>query len=410
MEINISRVKRDIEKIAEFNGTPGQGCTRFSYSQEDQKARSYLLEEINRVGLKTTIDGVGNIRARLEGIEKDAPPVLIGSHIDTVLHGGIFDGVVGVVGALEVIRIFRETNIKNIIPIDLIIFAEEEGSNFGSTMAGSKVLTGKYTIDDIRNIKNSMGLSMYEAAKKAGYDPDSAPKYLIKPGEIRAMIELHIEQSVVLEKENKSIGIVEAIAGIKWYKIDIMGVANHAGATPMDMRNDALVGASELITGINKKAAAAYPSTVATVGKIFCHPNVPNVIPGKVSFTLDVRDTNPEGIRVVVDEVYSKLHDISKEYNLITSIKLLGESDPIILSEELVNLIEETAIEEGLSYKKMNSGAGHDACLFGSITNVGMLFVPSIGGRSHVPEELTDYEDIKAGCDLLLNVVYKLTT
>ncbi|KJS87537.1 MAG: N-carbamoyl-L-amino acid hydrolase [Peptococcaceae bacterium BICA1-8] len=410
MEINISRVKRDIEKIAEFNATPGQGCTRFSYSPEDSKARNYLIEEINRLGLTTSIDGVGNIRARLEGSMKDAPAVLIGSHIDTVLHGGIFDGVLGVVGSLEVIRVFKENNIKNDIPIELIIFVEEEGSNFGSTMAGSKVLTGKYGIDEIKSIKNSMGLSMYEVAKEVGFDPDSSQKYLIKTGDIMAMIELHIEQSVVLESEKKPIGIVEAIAGIKWFEIEIRGVPNHAGATPMVMRNDALVGASEVITTINSKTRTAYPSTVATVGKIICHPNVPNVIPGKINFTLDVRDTNPEGIRIILNEVEKKLNEISKKFNLSTSMKLLGESNPIILSNELVNLIEETAIEKGLPYKKMNSGAGHDACLFGGITNVGMIFVPSIGGRSHVPEELTSYEDIKAGCELLLNVVYKLTS
>lgn len=410
MEINISRVKRDIKEIAKFNETPGEGYTRFSYSQEDLKARNYLLEEIYRLGLNTTIDGVGNILARLQGSNKDAPPVLIGSHIDTVLRGGMFDGVVGVVGALEVIRVFREREIINHTPIELVIFAEEEGSNFGSTLAGSKVLTGRYDKDDIKGIRNNLGMSMFEAAQKAGYDPDSVQRNIIKPGDIKAMLELHIEQSVVLENEKKSIGIVEAIAGIKSFQIEIEGVANHAGATPMGMRRDALVGAAEIITAVKTIAQNAYLSTVATVGKIFCQPNVPNVIPGKVSFTLDVRDIYSDGIRIVVDQVRKKLKKISKKYDLISNMDFLGESEPIFLSPELINLIEETAIEKSLSCKRMNSGAVHDACMFGSIAKVGMIFVPSIGGRSHVPEELTSYEDIKYGCDLLLNVVYKLTT
>jgi allantoate deiminase len=407
--VNLERIKRDIEAIAMFNATPGNGVTRFSYSQQDKQARDYLMSEIKKLGLKTEIDAVGNIRARLEGSNVDGRAVMIGSHIDSVRNGGKFDGIVGVIGALEVIRVIKEQGIKTKSPIELVIFAEEEGSNFGSTLVGSKFMVGRYTVDDLKRLKSSDGKTAYQVIKEFGLDIDDYSGAGFKPGEIKCMIELHIEQSVVLDNANLSIGIVEAIAGMKTLRIVFRGVANHAGATPMGLRQDPMAAAGEAIVLIEKLAKEkAYPSTVATVGRISCLPNVPNVIPGAVAFSVDVRDVKPEGIDIVVSELEKEIKLIAKTRGLDYEFEMIGQSEPVILSADVVQAIEDSVKEKGYSYMRMNSGAVHDACMLADIVPVGMIFVPSINGRSHVPEEYTRYEDIEKGCDVLLGTVIKM--
>lgn len=409
METSLERIKEDIKKISQFNATPGNGITRFTYSAEDKQAREYLIEQFNQIGLKVKVDSVGNIRARLEGFNPNLPVVMSGSHIDTVLHGGKFDGMVGVVGALEVVRTLSESNIKTKHSIEVVIFAEEEGSNFSSSMAGSKIMIGKYGVDDIKSIKNDKGISMYDMAKNFGLDPDKAANDVIKPGDVKAMIELHVEQGGVLDNEKIPVGVVEAIAGSKWFKIEFEGLPNHAGATPMHLRQDPMVAAAKIIDEVEKiTKQKAFPTTVGTVGKIICQPNIPNCIPEKVMFTLDVRDVNEEGIEIVVNEVKTLMEEVAAKNNVKMSIELMGESDAIKLSKHVVNLIEKNAIELGIDYKRMNSGAVHDSSLLAGVTNVGMIFVPSINGRSHVPEENTKFEDIKIGCDLLLKSLVDL--
>lgn len=411
METDLERLKKHIERLYQFNATPNQGCTRFSYSKEDQQARDYLIGEFKALGLKVSIDAVGNIRARLEGSDPEAPVVMSGSHIDTVLHGGKFDGVVGVVGALEAVRAIIEQQIIPNNPIEVVIFAEEEGSNFGSTLFGSKALTGKYQVENLKNIKNDAGLSSYQVIKNFGLEPDQLEKFVIKPGKVKAMIEMHVEQGAVLDSEGISIGVVEAIAGSKWYRIEFQGVPNHAGATPMHLRRDPMVAAATIIAEVKQIVKQkAFPTTVGTVGKISCQPNIPNCIPEKVTFTLDVRDVNPEGIEITVRETAKRIEKIADLQGVKYSMELMGESDVIHLSKTVVGIIEQTAREKGINYKKMNSGAVHDSSTMASITDVGMIFVPSINGRSHVPEESTNFADIKTGADLLLGVLLKLCT
>ncbi|MCW3991601.1 MAG: Zn-dependent hydrolase [Candidatus Bathyarchaeota archaeon] len=409
METNIERVRRDIEAICKFNRTPGEGYTRFSYSPEGTKAREYLIREFTKIGLKVEVDAVGNIRARLEGFDPGALVVMSGSHIDTVLHGGMFDGLVGTVGALEAVRTIVENEVRTKHPTEVVVFAEEEGSNFGSTTAGSKVMVGKYGVEDIKKLRNDEGASMYDAAKSFGLDTDNIADYFLRPGEIKAMIELHIEQSVVLESEGVPIGIVEAIAGIKSYEIEIIGVANHAGATPMHMRHDPMAAAAKVIAAIERIArATGSPSTVGTVGKIICEPNVPNVIPGRVLFSLDARDVNSKGIDELVRRTEKQLSEAAQTHGVEASMRLVGESKAITIQTGMVERIRDGARELRIPYMRMNSGAVHDSCLLAEITDIGMIFVPSINGRSHVPDENTRFEDIKLGCDLLLNTILKL--
>ncbi len=408
METNIDRIKRDLENLAKFTAE-GEGITRFSYSEHDRLARNYLLDEITRLGLHVTIDGVGNIRARLDGSDSDAPAVMAGSHIDSVLHGGKYDGALGTVAALEAIRVMSEQKFDNTHPVDLVIFSEEEGSNFGSTLAGSKAMVGKYTVEDLKTLKNPEGRSMYDMAKDAGFDPDAMPQYVLKPGELKAMLELHVEQSVVLENEKASIGVVEAIAGMKTLKLTFGGVANHAGATPMTLRQDPMVGAATVIVEIEKLVKnTALSTTVGTVGRIYCRPNVPNIIPGEVVFTLDVRDVNTKGIEIVVSETEKMAAKLAKERGLEHQVELIGESPVVVLDEKVADVVENAARKKGYEYRRMNSGAVHDCAMLAGLTSVGLIFVPSIQGRSHVPEENTHEEDIRKGCDVMLETVATL--
>lgn len=407
--IDINRIRRDIEAIAAFNSTPGQGCTRFTYSPEDRQARDYLIQQMQALNLTICTDPVGNIRARKEGSVPGLPPVLVGSHIDTVWHGGNFDGVLGVAAGLEVLRQITEEGLAHAHPIELIIFAEEEGPNFGYPLAGSKALVGTLTAEAMKDLANAQGITMYQGAREFGLEPEKMAEHLLKPGEVKAMLELHIEQSVVLEREGIPVGIVENIAGGKWLGITIQGVANHAGATPMQYRNDPMAGAAAIICSLESLLAEAGTSTtVATVGRIECSPNAPNVIPGQVFFTVDVRDIGEDAIEAVCLALTEKVYAVAQSRGLLAKVKLMGDTKPVQLSAKVAKELITAARDLGIVARTMNSGALHDACIMTAVTDVGMVFVPSIGGRSHAPEERTRYEDIEKGCNVLLRAVLSL--
>lgn len=409
LEVNIDRIMNNIETICEFNATPGQGYTRFSYSKEDMQAREFLINECQEFGLKVTTDGVGNIRAKLEGLDPQAPSVMSGSHIDTVYHGGKYDGLVGAIGALEAIRTIIENGIKTLNSLEFVVFSEEEGSNFGSTLAGSKAMVGYYSVDDLKKLKNPLGISMYDMAKRAGYDPDKVTHQVLKHGEVKAMLELHIEQSIVLESKNIPIGIVEAIAGMQAFEIVLKGVANHAGATPMSLRNDPMATAAKIMAHIEDLAKITPSgSTVATVGRIFCEPNISNVIPENVLFTLDARDVDNHILNQFVSDVRQKLIDESALHGVSSNMHFLGSSDAIILDKLTVELLENEAKARNIPFMRMNSGAVHDSSILSAVTKAGMIFIPSVNGRSHVPEEDSRYEDIELGCNMLLGSLLKL--
>jgi len=411
MKTNLERIRNDIQYISKFNTTSGDGTTRFSYTEEDKKVREYLIKEMKKIGLNIIVDPIGNIRGKMEGKDSSLPSVMAGSHIDTVEHGGNFDGVAGVISALEALRVMKENNYKPEHSLEIIVFVEEEGPNFNFPLGGSRIITGAYSVDDLKKQINANGVSMYEAAEKFGLNPEKMNDFLIDKGDIKAMIELHIEQSVVLDELNIPVGIVKAAAGRKWIEIEILGDSNHAGATPMKFRRDAMVGASKIISKVDEiTTEKAFESTVATVGKINCYPNVPNVIPEKVVFVLEIRDTDKNGIEIVKNEVEKNIEVICDKLNLKYKIKELSKTEPIIFSDKVLNILKESAEEQNIKYKRMNSGALHDACLMANVTDVGMIFVPSIKGRSHCPEEFTNYEDIKIGADVLLGALKKLSS
>ena len=407
MGIQIDRISKDIENINALNSTPGRGITRFTFSDEYMKARDYVIEELSRMGARVSTALGGNLRGRLDGRDAAAPSVMTGSHIDSVFQGGRFDGVAGVVCALEVGRVISEEKLAHRHPIDLVVFAEEEGSRFGSIMIGSRAWIGKLGEEDLRRMKDRDGISYLQAMERSGLKIDDP--HLLKAGEVKAMIELHIEQSVVLESGGFQIGVVEGINGIKQFLVSLQGVANHAGATPMALRHDALQGAASIISAVEDIASRELGgNTVATVGFVNCEPGQANVIPGKVEFTVDIRDLYPERIEKAAKRVGQEIEKTCKDRRLSFEITPRSDTPPVALSGEIVALIERAAAARKIKYLRMPSGALHDSSILPEVTEVGMIFVPSREGRSHCPEEFTDIRDLAAGAEILLESVMKL--
>lgn len=409
METMPGRMLDRIEALAERNDTPGQGVTRFSYGEQDRQAREFLLGECERMGFPYSIDAVGNIRVRYEGKRVELAPVLFGSHIDSVRNGGKYDGIVGVVTALEVLTVLHENQVELLRPVELIIFAEEEGSNFGTTMLGSKALVGKCDCEYLRELRAQDHTSAYDVMKKSGLNPEEISRYVLRPGDVHAMVELHVEQGIVLEREQKTIGVVEAIAGMQTYRVKVNGRSNHAGATPMNMRQDPAVAAAKLICAIEEFAkSGAYRTTVATVGEIICQPNATNVIPQSVQFSVDIRDIQEDGIEKVVNFLKRQICHVEENDHVTVELHLVGTSNCIRLNPEVVDCIEGCVKAKGIPYMRMNSGAVHDSAMLTEVTRVGMIFVPSVEGKSHTAAEYTKPEDIKLGGDLLLEVIMQL--
>ena len=409
MGIQIERIARDLDILNSFTTTPGKGITRFTFSEPYMRARAYVNEELRKMGARVSTTVGGNLCGRLEGSIRGIPSVMTGSHIDSVLQGGRFDGAAGVVAALEVARVMAEEKTPHRHPIDVVVFAEEEGSRFGSVMVGSRAWIGKLSSEDLHRFKDAHGTSYFAAMEKAGLNPGEGP--LLRSGMVKGMIELHIEQSLVLENKGLPIGVVEGINGIKQFLVTISGVPNHAGATPMGLRHDALQGAVRAIAAVEEIAIQDLgANTVATVGMLTCDPGQANVIPGRVQFTVDVRDLDTERIDQAAQRILSVIQTICRARGLTFDIKPRSDTPPVRLSKELVQLIEETAQQKQVQALRMASGALHDSSILPEVTEVGMIFVPSKAGRSHCPEEETDLRDLRTGADLLLGAVAKLAT
>jgi allantoate deiminase len=323
-----------------------------------------------------------------------------------VVHGGKFDGVVGVVTALEAARVITEEKVAHRLPIDVVVFAEEEGSRFNWGLLGSSIWTGQLDHSRLENIKDSGGVTYQEAMARAGFEVSDAS--VLKPEKLRAMLEVHIEQGAVLENKGYRIGLVEAIAGIKHLDITITGKADHAGTTPMGDRSDALQAAARIIAAVEEIAQEIGANTVATVGRIACEPGQANVIPGLVRFSLDVRNPNEAVLNSAAATTNQTVKDICDDRHLGFEITPLGSAEPVSLSGEIVDLMEEKAREKNIESLRMVSGAGHDTALFADLTEAGMIFVPSVEGRSHCPEEFTRLEDIGLGYEVLLSTVIAL--
>ena len=401
--INKARVEKLLQGLAGFTASE-EGVTRLAYSKLDKEAQEWLLAQVRDLALSVREDAVGNVFLRREGRNKELAPVACGSHLDSVIHGGAYDGMCGVVGALEALYMLQGEVLER--SLEVIIFRAEESSRFGYATMGSKLLTGSATPEELARGTKKGDISFIEALKEWGCSPAAYKDAIIKKGAYSCFAELHIEQGKVLEQTHKQIGIVHNIAAPTRFKLHIKGVADHSGATPMGMRRDALVSAAKLILAVNEAATDEKANgTVGTVGVVDIDPGSINVVPGEVTLWVDVRGVDNASIERTLRAIDAAAEQVAKLDGVGVSKELLTADKPVALDEALAKQSEAICAEQGVSFLHMNSGAGHDAMHMTKICPTTMLFIPCRAGISHNPAEYASNEDICRGIEVLAEVL-----
>jgi N-carbamoyl-L-amino-acid hydrolase len=400
LKVNRQRIEDRIKELAKFGQDENGHGYRVAYTKGDIEGRAWFMRLMKNANLNPFIDSGGNIIGRRNGKNASLKPIAFGSHIDMVPDGGNYDGTLGCLSALEVIEVLNENKMVTEHPLEVIIFANEEGG-----LIGSQAMVGQLTDDGLKQISQS-GLVMAEGIKAIGGNPADLQSAMRKKGDLHAFLELHIEQGGILENEGLQIGIVEGIVGILDCQITIEGFANHAGTTPMKLRKDALLAASKLIIAVNEVINSVPGSQVGTVGKINALPGAYNVVPGEVTLGLEIRDLSWEKIEMLLNEIEKRATSIATESKTkISFVREASFSKPALTDKSLQQKINESALSLGLKTKLMQSGAGHDSQQMANIAPVAMIFVPSVGGISHSPSEFTTAEDMTNGANVLLKTI-----
>ncbi len=399
---NSRRLQELIEQFSQFGATENGGVTRLSLSDEDVLARNYFCECCEALGMDIHVDDMGNIYATLAG-KKDMPPIVMGSHLDSVEKGGRFDGVLGVLTAIEAIRTIKENEIEVDIPLMIVNFTNEEGARFDPAMMSSGVITSKFAKEKMLQSTDKNGVRFHEALHASGYEGEQANRLK----EALAYIELHIEQGPVLEAKQREIGVVEGVLGMVCYEITITGQSNHAGTTPMSMRKDPMIVASTIIKELHEQLGKIDEQLVFTFGRLNVSPNIHTVIPNKVTFTIDSRHQDPK-VMEQVEDIFNALPETAGGCN-IHPVKLWGR-ETVYFDTAICNEVERACQSFGYTAHRMFSGAGHDAQYMAGMVPSAMIFVPSIQGKSHCEEEKTTFEDCAKGADILLETVLTLQT
>lgn len=403
--VNIERLKRRLLAMAEIGKTEKGGVTRLALSPEDKQARHLFIRWMEELGIRVRFDDIGNLYGRVEGKDPCAPVIMVGSHLDTVPKGGKFDGVLGVLSALEAVETIIKQGIDHDNPLEIVSFTNEEGARFTPQMLGSGALAGVFSVDYVLNRVDSGGLRFEEELKKIRFQGEMENR----SQNIGAFIELHIEQGPILEAEGRSIGIVEGISGFYWMEVSIIGQSDHSGSTPMSMRKDSLVTSSKIIEAIYRWAMERGDGTVATVGRIQTSPGIINAVAGMTTFTVDIRHSKLEQLHQCIAEVKQIIENISGKDNMNASIEEIWTHNPVKFSTRIINIIDSICQERRLPSMRMTSGAGHDAMYINAITDTAMIFVPSIDGKSHCEEEDTSWKDIEMGTQLLFETLCRLS-
>ena len=408
--INSKRFEANFNAISEFGALKGGGLTRLAFSKEDLEARKFLINLIEKNGFKLKIDNVGNIFAIYdEGCEPNEKPVCVGSHIDSVPNGGFYDGTLGVMAGLEALSSIKEAGIKLKRPLWLINFSCEESSRFKTATIGSKIISGKLSQQRLHELKDEDGISLFEAMSAAGFKPQNLDEAILKENSLHAYLELHIEQGPVLERSSISVGVVSGIAAPIRFEITIQGKADHSGATPMNMRSDALLAASHIIIAANKFAKNK-KTAVATVGYAHAKPGVLNVVPGEARLGVDLRDIDKASLEELNLELRNFVGELSRELKFSYEIRELSSDEPVKLSEHAINLLEDEAKKLGIKTLTLPSGAGHDAMNLTKLaSSVGMLFIPCVDGISHNTKEAINFKDALAATKILTNALIRLS-
>ncbi|WP_394884663.1 M20 family metallo-hydrolase [Clostridium butyricum] len=402
-------IKRYLEDIDTFNSTPDFGTTRVLFTEEELKARKYVKNEMNKIGLEVSEDAMGNIFGILTGEDSSLSPVWTGSHIDTVLNAGMFDGMAGVVSGMEALRIIKESNLNFKRDIKVIVYTSEEPTRFGLSCLGSRAMAGELTLEDIENLKDKDGKSLSQVLRDLGYNLEEFNNVKVKKGDVFAAVELHIEQGGVLEHLNLPIGIVHTIEAPTNFDVFVKGKQSHAGGTPMNLRKDAFLACCDISLELERLAKESLSEdTVATVGVVDIIPNAANVISGYVHFTMDIRDSDYDIKCDLINKLKEFIKEVEKQRMVEITLNMINDDIPTKSDEQIVELLENICESKDIPYKKMVSGAYHDSMMVGKFAPVSMIFVPSKDGVSHSPDEWTDFEDIALGTDILAETLFTL--
>ncbi|GLY10805.1 M20 family metallo-hydrolase [Pseudobacillus badius] len=404
LSINLCRLMETIQMSGQIGSLDKGGLCRLALTDEDKQMRDLFVKWLKEANLAVRFDDFGNIYGRKEGINPTAAAILIGSHLDTQPEGGRYDGILGVLSSLEVLRTLNEQPIDLERPVEIVCFTNEEGARFEPPIMGAGGLAGVFEKSFIFNCTDKDNKTFGEELERIGYKGSQKNRI----DGIFSFIELHIEQGPVLECENVDIGIVTGIQGMNWLEAKVIGQADHAGPTPMSMRQDALAAASKMITEIQQIVTEQDTEATATVGRLSLIPNSINCVPGEVTFSIDIRHSDDRIRKHLHSEVLQRISTIAVIENVQIEVKEIWETDSSHFSEELIECITEQARLLGYSTKKMISGAGHDAKYINKLANTAMIFVPSAGGKSHCQEEFTEETAIEKGANLLLRIVQKL--
>jgi len=399
LRVTGQRIESRIKELAKFGRDDNGHGYRVAFTHGDIEGRTWFIELMKKAGLEVNIDAGGNIIGKRKGTNQSLRPIGFGSHIDMVPDGGNYDGTLGSLSALEVIEVLNENKIVTDHPLEVIIFANEEGGTIGS-----KALAGLLTTEGMTKLSQS-GLTMAEGIKAIGGNPDNIQSVIRKSGHLHAWLELHIEQGGLLENENLQIGVVEGIVGMMDWDVTIEGFANHAGSTPMNMREDALLAASKFVIAVNEVIKSVPGKQVGTVGKIAALPGASNVIPGKVTVSLEVRDLSIEKVEMLFGEIQKRADKIAADSRTKISFHPQFTIKPALSNKSLQEKINTSAKSLGLTTKFMQSGAIHDSQNMSLIGPMAMIFVPSVGGISHSPKEFTKAEDMTNGANVLLQTI-----
>lgn len=399
-QADAGNVARLIDSLAEFGAQPEGGVSRTAYSDADLAARSFLIEQMEAAGLTTRVDTAGNIFGRREGVEADRAPILFGSHADSVPKGGNYDGQVGVVAAIEAARALNAAGVATRHPLEVVVWQNEEGG-----LVGSKAFAGLLDADVLAETASS-GMTIGEGIARIGGDVARLDEAAAETGDYLAYLEVHIEQGGILHAEGTDIGVVKGIVGISWWDVTVEGAANHAGTTPMDQRQDALVAAAQLIIAVRDVATETPGTQVATVGTIEAFPGAGNVIPGRVEANLEIRDLSAEKIAAVFEAIAERAEEIGENTGTKISFRRSPiQERPAATDVRLRRLITQAATALDYSLRPMPSGAGHDAQAVANVAPVGMIFTPSVDGISHSPKEFTPTEAIVKATNVLIRTI-----
>jgi hydantoinase/carbamoylase family amidase len=403
------RLHDRIAELATYNDDPAAGgITREVYTRTYAAALDRVMAWMREAGLEPRLDAVGNLFGTWAGSAPSMPRVLTGSHVDTTLNAGAYDGVLGVLGAIEAVESLRASGFSPRRSIDVIAWAGEE-PRFGTGCVGSRCAAGELTRADLDRLVDRDGVSMASALRLAGFDPDRLADARIDPAGVHALVELHIEQAIVLETHGEPIGVVEAIAAPHDFRLTFEGAATHAGATPMALRRDALVGAAEAIVAIERIATgSASGTTVGTVGTVRARPGAINVVPGAADLDVDVRDSDIQAREAVVDEIVATAQAIATARRLAVAVEEIVTDTPVGCDPTIIDATVAACDALALPYRRMISGAYHDAMIMGRRVPVGMIFVPSRGGVSHHPDEHTSPHELEQGVAVLAGTLERL--